>query len=122
MTNHWTVERHSGKKNGEFREVCCGDEAKANKRFEEIRDQLRQGTVVLRCGGAAMAISTAPRLTAGKLKKVLACAVRALYLYGGGMERSARGELYDIVRLIEPKAAKLLDENEEAAYQRYCHD
>ena len=53
-----------------------------------------------------------------KLDKILAIAVQAIYLDGGG--RDATYALWDIVNEINPDASELLGDDEEAAYKKYA--
>lgn len=47
LTKPWTVQRHSGRRDGTWREAARGPETRARARYASIREQLRQGGVRL---------------------------------------------------------------------------
>jgi hypothetical protein len=59
----WTVRRHSGRSDGEWRTVYCGTEQKARAKFKRIECDMRQGGVELvDPDGKQQSYAWAPRL------------------------------------------------------------
>lgn len=57
------IDRHSGRRDGEFKNVLAtDDEVKATVRYERLRQELRQGTVRLWDNGEIILATSAPRL------------------------------------------------------------